>query len=73
MVVANNTIDNDKKCTSNAGKFDHHADVAVLCDARRPIEHFQGFTRSHCMSPLGKCLRRFAPAAAIVDEIIAKL
>jgi hypothetical protein len=36
--------------------------------AHRPIEHIQGFTRSHWMLPLGKCLRRIAPAAATVNE-----
>jgi hypothetical protein len=36
----------------------------------RPIEHIQGFTRSHCMPPLGECLRRIAPAAAMVDGFV---
>jgi len=34
------------------------------------IEHVQGFTRSHWMPPSGECLRRFAPAAVIVDEFV---
>ena len=38
----------------------------------RPMEHILGFTRSHWMPPLVKCLRRIAPAAAMVDEFIAK-
>jgi hypothetical protein len=31
------------------------------------MEHIQGFTRSHWMPPSGECLRRIAPAAAMVD------
>jgi hypothetical protein len=34
------------------------------------MEHFQGFTQSHCMPPSGKCLRRIAPAVAMVDEFV---
>jgi len=32
------------------------------------MEHIQGFTGSHWMLPSGECLRRIAPAAAMVDE-----
>jgi len=32
------------------------------------MEHIHGFTRSHWMPPSGKCLRRIAPAAAMVDD-----
>jgi hypothetical protein len=35
-----------------------------------PIEHIQGFTRSHWMPPSGECLRRIAPAAAMVDGFV---
>jgi uncharacterized protein YfaT (DUF1175 family) len=34
------------------------------------MEHVQGFTGSHWMSPSGKCLRRIAPAAAMVNEFV---
>jgi hypothetical protein len=35
------------------------------------MEHIQGFTGSHWMSPSGKCLRRIAPAAAMmVNEFV---
>jgi hypothetical protein len=34
--------------------------------------HIPGFTRSYWLSPLGKCLRRIAPAAAMVDGFVAK-
>ena len=34
------------------------------------IEHVQGFTGSHWMPPLGKCLRRIALVAAMVKEFI---
>jgi hypothetical protein len=57
-------ISNKKKCRN----FDCHADAAVRGGAHRLIEHIQGFTRSHWMLPLGECLRRIAPAAAMVNE-----
>jgi hypothetical protein len=69
-VVGNNGINDDEKCRESAGDFDHHADAAVQCGAHRPMEHIPGFTTSHWMPPLGKCLRRIAPAAAMVDEYI---
>jgi hypothetical protein len=34
------------------------------------MDHIRGFTRSHWMQPLGKCLRRIASAAAMVDEFV---
>ena len=61
-------ISNNNKCRRIAGNFDCHADAAVRRGVHRPIEHIQGFTRSHWMLPSGKCLRRIAPAAAMVDE-----
>jgi hypothetical protein len=54
------------KCTSIAGSFSGDADAVVQCRAHRPMNHIQGFTRSHWMLPSGKCLRRIAPAAAKV-------
>ena len=33
------------------------------------IEHVKGFTGSHWMPPLGKCLRRIAPVATMVNEL----
>jgi hypothetical protein len=70
MVVGDNRNDNNEKCRESAGDFDHHADAAVQCGAHHPMEHIPGFTRSHWMLPLGKCLRRIAPAAATVNEYI---
>jgi hypothetical protein len=34
------------------------------------MEHVQGFTGSHWMPPLDKCLRCITPAAAMVNEFI---
>ncbi len=68
MVVGDNGIDDDEKCRESAGDFDNHADVAVRCGVHCPMEHIPGFTRSHWMPPLGKCLRHIAPAATMVDE-----
>ncbi len=63
-------IGDDKKCRQIAGNFDHHADAAEQCGAYHPMEHIQGFTRSHWMLPLGKCLRGIALAAVMVDELV---
>jgi hypothetical protein len=61
-------IDNNQKCRQITGDFDCHADAAVRRGAHLPMEHIKGFTRSHWMSPSIKCLRRFAPVAAIVNK-----
>jgi hypothetical protein len=34
------------------------------------MDHIRGFTRSHGMQPSGECLRRIAPAAAMVDKFV---
>jgi hypothetical protein len=43
----------------------------VQCRAHRPLEHIQGFTRSHWMLPSGECLCLIAQAAAMVDKLVA--
>ena len=53
-----------------AGNFDCHGDAAVQRGAHHPIEHVQGFTGSHWMPLSGECLRRIAPAAAMVNEFV---
>ena len=58
-----------QKSTSNAGDLNHHANVAVQCEAHRPMEHIPGFARSHWMPPSCECLRRIAPAAVMVDKL----
>jgi len=60
----------DKKCRQIDDDFDDHAYAAVRREAHRPMNHIQGFTRSHWMPPSGKCLRRIAPAAVMVDEFV---
>jgi hypothetical protein len=62
-------IGNNQKCSQIAGDFDCNAD-AVRRGVHHLIEHIQGFTQSHWMPPLGKCLRRIAPAAAMVKEFV---
>jgi hypothetical protein len=53
-------IDGNKTCRRINGNFDCHGDAAVRREAHRPMEHIQGFTRSHWMPPSGnsyvKCL-----------------
>jgi hypothetical protein len=59
----------DKKCRQIDDNFDGHAgNAAVRRGAHRPMEHIQGFTRSHWMPPLGECLPCIAPTAAMVNE-----
>jgi hypothetical protein len=58
-------INNNEKCKQIARNFDCHA---VQRGSHCPMGHIQGFTSSHWMPPLVKCLRRIAPAAATVDE-----
>jgi hypothetical protein len=72
MVMANNEINETKKCRQIAGTFDGHADAAVQCGTHRQMEHIPGFTRSHWMLSLGKCLHRIAPAAAKVIDFGCK-
>jgi len=58
----------DKKWRQINDDFGGHGDAAVQRRAHRPMEHIQGFTRSHWMPTSGECLRRIAPTAAMVDE-----
>jgi hypothetical protein len=34
------------------------------------MKHIRGFTQSHCMPPSGECLRRIAPAVAMVNKFV---
>jgi hypothetical protein len=58
----------DKKCRQINDNSDGHGNALVRRGAHHLMEHIQGFTRSHWMPPSGKCLRRIAPTAAMVDE-----
>ncbi len=62
-------IDSNKKCRQIDGDFDGHGDAAVRHGLHLPIEHIQGFIWSHWMPLSGECLRRIAPAAAMVKEL----
>jgi hypothetical protein len=66
----NNKISSDKKYMSNAGNFDHRADVTMQCRARRPMEHIPYFTRSHWMPPSVECLRPIAKFVEITQNTI---
>ncbi len=63
-------ISNNKICRQIVGDFDCHVDAAVRRGAHQPIEHIQGFTRSHWMPPSGECLRRITPTATMVDRFV---
>ncbi len=41
MVVANNKIDDNKKCRQIDNDFDGHGDAAVRREAHCPMEHIQ--------------------------------
>ena len=69
-VSAQQRISNNNKMQANCWCFDCHADAVVQHGAHRPIEHIQGFTRSHWMPPAGKCLRHIAPAATMVNLFV---
>jgi hypothetical protein len=52
------------KCTLSAGRFYGHGDPPVQYEAHRPMQHVQGYTRSHWMPLSGNYLLRIAPVAA---------
>jgi hypothetical protein len=54
-------INGNKKCRQINGNFDCHGDAAVRRGAYRPMDHIRGFTQSHWMPSLVKCLRRITP------------
>jgi hypothetical protein len=56
-------IDGNKKCRQIDGNFYCHGDAAVQRGAHIPIEHVQGFTRSHWT-------HHIAPTAAMVNEFV---
>jgi hypothetical protein len=70
--VANNEIEDNKKCRQIAGDFDCHADASVQYGTHCPMEHIPGFTRRNWMPPSGKILHRIAPAAAKVIDFGCK-
>jgi len=63
-------IHGNKKCRQIDNDFDDHAYAAVRHRAHRPMEHIQGFTRSHRMPPSDECMRRIAPVAVMVDKFV---
>jgi hypothetical protein len=51
-------------CSSVVGHFDGHGSPLVQYEAHRPMQHVQGYSRSHWTLPLNNYLLRIAPAAA---------
>ena len=51
-------------CTSAAGHINGHGGAPMRYGAHRPMQHDQGFTRSHWTPPSGDYSLRIAPAAA---------
>jgi hypothetical protein len=52
------------KCTSVVAHFDGHGSLPVQYKVHQPMQHVQGYSRSHWMPPSGDYLLRIAPAAA---------
>ena len=61
-------INNNEKCRRIAGNFICHGDAAVRRGEHCPMEHIQGFTRSHWMPSSVKSLLHIAPAATMVNK-----
>ena len=70
MVVGNNKSATTIKIQANRWQFRLHADAAVQRGLHHLLEHGHGFTRSHWMPSLGKCLCRIATAAIMVDKFV---
>ena len=51
-------------CTSVAANFDGLADMLVLCSVHHPMQHVQGYSRSHWTPALGDYFLCITPAAA---------
>jgi len=62
-----------KKCTSFAGHFDGYGDAPVRCQVHCPMQHVQGYLRSHWTPPLGKYSPHIAPAVAMVINFGVKI
>jgi hypothetical protein len=57
-------IDDRKQSTSSAGHFDSHGGALVQYGVNFPMQHVQGYTRSHWLPPLGNYSLRITPPAA---------
>jgi hypothetical protein len=51
-------------CSSVVGHFDGHGGLSVQYKVHRPMQHVQGYSRSHWTLPSSNYLLRIAPAAA---------
>jgi hypothetical protein len=52
------------KCTSSAGRFDGHGGALEQYRWHRPMQHVQGYSRSHWAPPSGNYSLCIAPTAA---------
>ncbi len=51
------------KCTLSAIRFDGHGGPPVQYEAHRPMQHVQGYSKSHWMLPSGNYSLCIAPVA----------
>jgi hypothetical protein len=68
--MGDNIFNDAKKCRNIAGNFDHHGDASVQSGAHRPMKDTKGFTRSHWMPPMDKCLHHIARVATMVAFLV---
>jgi hypothetical protein len=64
MYYATNEATMMNKCTSSAGCFDNHGGAPEQYRQHHPMQHVQGYSRSHWMPTMGDYSLRIAPAAA---------
>jgi len=63
-VYVETKINDGKPIISSAGHFNCHGGALAGYKAHRPMQHAQGYSRSHWTPPLGNYSLRIAPAAA---------
>jgi hypothetical protein len=68
MVVGDTESITTKYARQIAGDIDCQGNAAVRCGAHRPMEHIQGFTRSHWMPPSVECLHRISITLLHLEE-----
>jgi hypothetical protein len=69
-VVCKHRTDNRTSSTCFAGHFDGHDNAPVRCQAHQPMQHVQGYLRSHWKPPSGDYLSRIAPAVTMVIDFL---
>jgi hypothetical protein len=69
-VVCKHRIDDRTSWTCFAGHFDGNDNAPVRCQAHQPMQHVQGYLRSHWTPPSGNYSSRIAPAVTMVIDFL---